>query len=60
MMLGGIKWMGKRTYFASSRIEHRYMLEMFPVQYWALGIETTMFQWVLNLSTEAVCVETLP
>ena len=60
MMLGRIKWMGKRTYSASSRVENKYMLEMFPVQYRALGIETTLFQWVLIVFIEAVCVEALP
>ena len=60
MMLGGIRWMGKRTYSASSRLEHRYMFEMSPVQYRALGVETTLFQWVLIVSIDAVCVDTLP
>ena len=60
MMLGGIRWMEKQTYSASLRVEHRYMLEMSPVQYQALGVETTLFQWVLIVSIEAVCVETLP
>ena len=60
MMLGGTRWMGKRTYSVSSRVEHRYMLEMLPVQYRALDVDTTLFQWVLVVSIEAVCVETLP
>ena len=60
MMLGMIRWMEKRTYSTSSRIEHRYMLEISPVQYLALGVETTLFQWILTVSIEAVCIETLP
>ena len=52
--------MGKQTYLASSRLEHRYMLEMSPVQYLAFGIDITLFQWVLVLSIDAVCVVTLP
>ena len=60
MMLGGIRWMGERTYLASSRLEQRYMLEMSPVQYPAFGVDTTLFQWVLIVFIEAVCVETLP
>ena len=60
MMLGGIRWMGKQTYSALSRVEHRYMLGMSPVQYRVLGVETTLFQWVLIVSIEAVCIETLP
>ena len=53
-------WMGKWTYSASLRVEHRYMLEISPVQYWVFGVETTLFQWVSIVSIEAVCVETLP
>ena len=60
MMLGGIRWMGKRTYSASLSLEHRYMLEMSLVQYQAFGDETMLFQWVLIVSIDAVCVETLP
>ena len=60
MMLGGIRWMGNWTYSASSSVEHRFMFEMFPVQYCALGVEITLFQWVLIVSIEAVCVDTLP
>ena len=52
--------MGKQKYTISSRVEHRYMLEMYPVQFWALGVETTLFQWGLIVSIEEVCVETLP
>ena len=56
MMLRGIRWMGKWTYLASSRFEHRYMLEMLPVQYLACGVDTILFQWVMIISIDAVCV----
>ena len=59
MMLGGIRWMGKRTYSTALTLEHRYMLEMSSVQYLAFGINTMLFQWVLIVSIDAVCVETL-
>ena len=52
--------MGKQTYSISPRIERRYMLKMSPVQYRALGVETTLLQWVLIVSIEAVCVVILP
>ena len=59
MKLGGISSMGNWTYSASSSVEHRYMVEMSPVQYQALGVEITLFQWILIVSIEAVCVDTL-
>ena len=52
--------MRKQTYLASSRVEQRYMLKMSPVQYRALGVDTTLFQWVLIVPIDAMCVETLP
>ena len=51
--------MGNRTYSALPRVEHKYMLEISPIQYQTLGVETTLFQWVLIVSIETVCVDTL-
>ena len=60
MMLGRIRRMRNWMFSASPSVKLRYMLEMPPVQYRALSVETTLFQWVLIISIEDVCVDTLP
>ena len=59
-MFSGISDMWKRTNWGSDRPLSRYMLEQLALQYFASGVETTAFKWVLIVVKPAPYVAVSP